>query len=327
MTGIKEVLAQFKKKHILVIGDIMMDHYIKGTVERISPEAPVPVVNVQQFDDRLGGAGNVACNIVAYGAKASLLTIIGKDDAGKKIVSILKKNKISTNAVIKSTNRITTVKARVIGNNHQLLRFDVEQTNAITTEEELQVFNKLKDLISTTNIDAVILEDYNKGLLTNSLIRSIIAYCNLQSIPTLVDPKKHNFFAYKNATLFKPNLKETKESLEYGILPVSKDLVKATLMLRKKMKHKLTFITLAEKGIFYFESLKKNKIVPTSARAVSDVSGAGDTVIATMALSLVSGLSLDQIANLSNIAGGIVCEKPGVVTIHLPQLIHECEAI
>ena len=327
MNNISATIKNFKSKHIAVIGDVMIDHYITGKVERISPEAPVPVVSVNSFDDRAGGAANVALNIRALGAKCSLFSIIGNDVHGKKLTTICKSKKINTEGLIASSNRMTTLKARVIGNNHQLLRFDHETTEDILSADEQKLITAFKNYSKKNKLDAVVLEDYNKGVLTKNLIHEIIAYCNKQGIPTLVDPKKKNFFEYKNCTLFKPNLKEIKDSLhDISIQPELKNLQQASSLFQKKIGNKISVITLAEKGIFFHQK-NNSEIVPAHIRNIADVSGAGDTVVSVLALGLASQMDLHDIAWLGNLAGGLVCEEPGVVTIDLKKLESEINKI
>ncbi len=319
MGATTNIFAQFKNKHIVVIGDVMIDHYIIGKVERISPEAPVPIVHAQTFDNRLGGASNVALNIVALGAQASILSVIGNDANGSIMKKLFTKQKINHSHLVLDKNRITTLKARIIGNNHQLLRYDVEQTDAINKDAETNIVEGFKKILLSKKIDAVIFEDYNKGVLTPAVIKNLISICIKNKIPTLVDPKKNNFFEYKNVSLFKPNLKEINESLQIAVTPDIASLEQACKELQKNMPHTTTLVTLADKGMYY-KTAKSQNIVPTSIRQVADVSGAGDTVIAIAALGLAANLDLDTIAQLANLAGGIVCEKPGVVSIDLAQL-------
>ena len=327
MNSILEAIKNFKNKHIAVIGDVMIDHYIVGKVDRISPEAPVPVVNVNSFDDRAGGAANVALNICALNAKCSLFSVIGNDVHGKKLTSICKSKKINTEGLIASSERMTTLKARVIGNNHQLLRFDHETTADISTVDEQKMISTFKNYCKKNKLDAVVLEDYNKGVLTKNAITEIIVFCNQQGIPTLVDPKEKNFFEYKNCTLFKPNLKEIRDSFQdVSIQPELNSLLQASKLLQKKIGNQISIVTLAEKGIFFHQK-NKAEIVPAHIRNIADVSGAGDTVVSVLALGLASNLDLHDIASLGNLAGGLVCEEPGVVTIDLQKLLAEVKQL
>ena len=320
----KQVVEQFKTKRILVIGDVMIDSYVRGTVNRISPEAPVPIVSLQKDEDRLGGAANVAINLVSMGATAIICSVIGNDKSGEKMVALLAENSISSEGLIFSTDRQTTVKTRVIGNNQHLLRIDSEQTDDITASEENELVLKVKEILNQ-QVDAIIFEDYNKGVLTERVIQQIIEFANSKNIPTTVDPKNKNFFAYKNVTLFKPNLKELKEGVgmkfSFTDLP---NFEKAVEVLEGKLSNTISFVTLSEHGVFIKDKNNKHYI-PAHIRNIADVSGAGDTVISLATLCLTAGLSIKEIAEIANLAGGLVCEKSGVVSIDKDLLIEEVE--
>ena len=320
----KEVIEQFKQKRILVIGDVMIDAYLRGNVNRVSPEAPVPIVSLQKEEDRLGGAANVAINLVAMGASAIICSVIGKDKSGDKMVELLKENNISSEGLIFSSNRQTTVKTRIIGNNQHLLRVDSEQTDDINKIEEEQLISKVESILKG-EIDAIIFEDYNKGVLTENTIQRIIALANAKGIYTTVDPKNKNFFAYKNVSLFKPNLKELKEGVGMNFSFSDKDqFEKAVLKLEEKLENKVSFITLSEHGVFIKDNNSQHYI-SAHIRNIADVSGAGDTVISLATLCLTAGLSIKEIAEVANLAGGLVCEKSGVVSIDRDLLIEEVE--
>ncbi len=320
----KQVVEQFKTKRILVIGDVMIDSYVRGTVNRISPEAPVPIVSLQKDEDRLGGAANVAINLVSMGATAIICSVIGNDKSGEKMVTLLAENSISSEGLIFSADRQTTVKTRVIGNNQHLLRIDSEQTDDITASEENELVLKVKEILNQ-QVDAIIFEDYNKGVLTERVIQQIIEFANSKNIPTTVDPKNKNFFAYKNVTLFKPNLKELKEGVgmkfSFTDLP---NFEKAVEVLEGKLSNTISFVTLSEHGVFIKDKNNKHYI-PAHIRNIADVSGAGDTVISVATLCLTAGLSIKEIAEIANLAGGLVCEKSGVVSIDKDLLIEEVE--
>ena len=320
----KQVVEQFKTKRILVIGDVMIDSYVRGTVNRISPEAPVPIVSLQKDEDRLGGAANVAINLVSMGATAIICSVIGNDKSGEKMVTLLAENSISSEGLILSADRQTTVKTRVIGNNQHLLRIDSEQTDDITASEENELVLKVKEILNQ-QVDAIIFEDYNKGVLTERVIQQIIEFANSKNIPTTVDPKNKNFFAYKNVTLFKPNLKELKEGVgmkfSFTDLP---NFEKAVEVLEGKLSNTISFVTLSEHGVFIKDKNNKHYI-PAHIRNIADVSGAGDTVISLATLCLTAGLSIKEIAEIANLAGGLVCEKSGVVSIDKDLLIEEVE--
>ncbi len=320
----KKVVEQFKTKRILVIGDVMIDAYVRGTVNRISPEAPVPIVSLQKDEDRLGGAANVAINLVSMGATAIICSVIGNDKSGEKMVTLLAENSISSEGLIFSADRQTTVKTRVIGNNQHLLRIDSEQTDDITASEENELVLKVKEILNQ-QVDAIIFEDYNKGVLTERVIQQIIEFANSKNIPTTVDPKNKNFFAYKNVTLFKPNLKELKEGVGMKFTFSEKEQFEnAVSKLESKLNNKVSFVTLSEHGVFIKDD-KEQHYIPAHIRNIADVSGAGDTVISLATLCLTAGLPIRQIAEIANLAGGLVCEKSGVVSIDKDLLIEEVE--
>lgn len=324
--NIDTLFNQFSNKKIAVVGDVMLDAYLRGGVFRVSPEAPVPIVSLEKEEDRLGGAANVALNLVSLGAKAIICSVIGSDRDGDRLIDLLKEQGISSDGIVQSSFRKTTVKTRVIGNNQQLLRIDAEQTDNITAAEEDQIISKIEKLLDQ-GIDALIFEDYNKGVLTERVISTVIAKCKERNVITTVDPKKDNFLSYKGVTLFKPNLKELKEGLNvhFSILN-KKDFESAVDSLEKLLGNEITFITLSEHGVF-IKNESDQHYVPAHLRNISDVSGAGDTVISVATLCLALGLSVKQIAEIANLAGGLVCEKSGVVSIELDQLKSEMEKI
>jgi rfaE bifunctional protein kinase chain/domain len=319
----KSVFEQFNGKRILVIGDVMIDAYMRGKVNRISPEAPVPIVSLEKVEDRLGGAANVAINLEAMGAKPIICSVVGTDSYGTDLKNLLEEANISSEGLVFSERRKTTVKTRVIGNNQQLLRIDSEQTNPISANEEAALLDLVKRLISM-GLDGIIFEDYNKGVLTPVIISSVIQLANENGIVTTVDPKKDNFFEYKNVTLFKPNLKELKEGLgvDFSFVKEPKKFEEAIDELESKLNNHISFVTLSEHGVFIKKSDKKN-YAQAHIRNIADVSGAGDTVISIATLCLVIGLEAGLIAEISNIAGGLVCEKSGVVSISKKQLLEE----
>lgn len=319
---LKSIFSQFGTKKIVVLGDIMLDAYMIGHVSRISPEAPVPIVSLEQEDERLGGAANVALNLISLGAQVTLCSVIGNDRDGEKLTELIKKNGISSEGIVKSNDRKTTVKTRILGNNQQLLRIDSEQTNDISTGEEHALLSKIDELIKS-GIDALIFEDYNKGTLSKTLIHQVIEKCNANNIITTVDPKKKNFFEYQGVTLFKPNLKELKEGLNVSIdVKDKQSFDSAVTQLRAKLKHKITFITLSERGV-YIKDEDSEHHIPAHLRNIADVSGAGDTVISVATLCLSVGLPIELVASISNLAGGLVCEKSGVVSIEKEELYKE----
>lgn len=322
----KLINSKFSKLRIAVIGDVMLDRYLYGSVDRISPEAPVPVVNIQKKEDRPGGAANVAINLKSIGVTPVLFSVIGKDEAGKKLFHLLSNSGIDTSNIISSKLRITTSKTRVLSKNHQMIRFDEEVQNDISDSEADSLFTIIAKQIQSKKIDAVIFEDYNKGVLIDSLIEVLMDLFSIKKIPVLVDPKKKNFFAYDGVTVFKPNLREAREALGKNFGISLKELNEAHNELAKNLSHKYTLITLGENGA-YINDGRSGKIIPAQIRNVSDVSGAGDTVIAVMAAAIASGANAFDAALLSNLAGGIVCEKAGVVSIEKQKLLSELKEI
>ena len=313
----------FNGKRVLVVGDVMTDAYINGQVTRMSPEAPVPVVDLQTQEQRIGGAGNVALNLIALGAKAILASVIGQDAPGQELQQMLSKAGIQTDALIASSERKTTIKTRVISNGKQLLRIDSEDQHDLSNTE-MQVLQKAILQLLNQGIDGLLLEDYNKGVLTTELIEWLISEANARQIPIAVDPKKKNFFAYKGCTLFKPNLKELKEGLQIDF-NYQKDpsaLHKAIEQLQNQLDSQYTFVTLSEHGVQLYDG-NTHHHQPAHIRNIADVSGAGDTVIATTCLCLICGASPSLIAALANLAGGLVCESPGVVSINKEKLLEE----
>ena len=319
----KDLFDKFNGLRILVIGDVMLDAYVMGKVNRISPEAPVPIVSLENEDARIGGAGNVALNLLALGAKPIICGVIGEDSSGDKLLNLFEKNGISTDGLVKSMARKTTVKTRVISNKQQLLRIDSESTFPLLESEGIKLNDTIQNIINQ-GVDGIIFEDYNKGVLTDSVIQNTIKIAKEKDIPTAVDPKKENFLSYKGVSLFKPNLKELKEGLNLNFdFNSNKDLFeKGIEVLEEKLQNEISFVTLSENGVFIKNQTEKY-YVPAHMRSISDVSGAGDTVIAVATLCLISGASTKQIAEISNLAGGLVCEKSGVVSISKNDLLKE----
>jgi D-glycero-beta-D-manno-heptose-7-phosphate kinase len=323
---LESYIRSFEGKRILVVGDVMIDAYLKGKVTRISPEAPVPIVNFSAREERLGGAANVALNIQALGGIPILTSIIGDDEEGNRLEKLLTDHGMESTGMVRSTGRMTTVKTRVIGNNQQLLRVDREQTNPITTEEENALVKRVENLFKN-GLDALIFEDYNKGTLTPRVISELIKLAEMHNVPTAVDPKKDNFFEYKNVTLFKPNLKELKEGLNVDFeFSQGGAFEHAVSELEAILNPKISFITLSEHGVFIKNQAEKHYI-PAHLRNIADVSGAGDTVISVAALCLAANVPIESLAQLSNLAGGLVCEKVGVISINKEDLIREANKL
>ena len=319
------IFEKFNSLNVLIIGDVMIDSYIWGKVERISPEAPVPVVRVTKKENRLGGAANVALNIQSLGACPYICAVIGDDSDGENFLSLLKAQGLSDEGLIKIKTRPTTVKTRIIAHNKQIARVDAETERNLSSSNSLLVLNKIKQIIADHRIDAIIFEDYDKGLITKELIDKTVKLAETMGIITVVDPKKRNFHAYKCVQLFKPNLKELREGLKIEIDPSNiEQIEQAVEKLKKQLGAKTVMLTLSEHGV-YVSSANGNKHIPAHKRNIADVSGAGDTVIATAALCLAAGLNEFKTAEIANLAGGLVCEHVGVVPIDKARLLIEVD--
>jgi rfaE bifunctional protein kinase chain/domain len=323
----EKLFHQFTQIKVAVIGDVMLDTYWWGKVERISPEAPVPVVAVSKKEQRIGGAGNVALNLCSLGAAVSVISVVGKDDDGEQLTKLFADNGISTKYVVYSEARITTNKIRIISRNQHMMRLDAELTNDINITDEEKLLFAFEAYIVAESPNVVVLEDYNKGVLTEKAIAKIIALCKQHNIITTVDPKRKNFFAYNGVDIFKPNLKEVKEGLNLLSDTISLDILKDIhLQLQQKLQHQISFITLSEKGVFYNDSAAA-AIIPTHIRSIADVSGAGDTVIAVASLVYAATKNIALMADIANIAGGLVCEEVGTVAIDKEKLLQECKTL
>lgn len=302
----------FAGKRIAVVGDLMLDRYFWGSVARISPEAPVPVVEVESESIRLGGAANVANNIASLGGIPVMIGVIGKDDAGNTLKKIVEEQGFPTTGIVLDESRPTTIKTRVIAHSQHVVRIDREGKRDIGEEVQLQLLKSLELQLDT--LEGIILEDYNKGVLTKSLIVRIIELARKKKKIVAVDPKFNNFFEYRNVTIFKPNRKETEEALGTR-LSTSEDITKAGRKLMDQLGAENVLLTLGESGMSLFEKNGTISTIPTAARRVADVSGAGDTVIATLTMALASGANIGESATLANLAGGIVCGEVGIVPI------------
>ena len=329
MTDFEKLTTEVSSQQVLIIGDVMIDSYLWGNVDRISPEAPVPIVAVNRRESRLGGAAYVALNIQAMGAKPIMCTVLGNDEKSNEFVDLMKAANMNTAGVIKSDERVTTVKFRILGNNVQLLRVDEEITSPLSENDENALIAKVEELLNTTEINAIIFQDYDKGNITQRVIAEVTTMAKAKGIPTTVDPKKRNFGNFTNVTLFKPNLKELREGLNIDIKDVTIDeLRKAADVLHKKQGIDFVFVTLSEKGAYicdYRTAEPRQVHVPAHLRSISDVSGAGDTVISVATLCLALGLDIENIIKYSNLAGGIVCESVGVVPIERNRFYSELE--
>ena len=315
------LFSGFNSKKVLVVGDAMIDAYMWGEINRMSPEAPVPVVEVKKHENRLGGAANVALNLQSMGATPILCSVIGNDSQSILFKELIQNANLSNKGLLTSKERRTTLKTRVIAENKHQLRIDEEDTHPITCETEF--LNLIQELIA--DVDVVILQDYNKGVLTAKVIAKVIEIANTKNIPTIVDPKKQNFLAYKNCTIFKPNLAEIKAGMNIDFNPdITQEIEKAAADLRELLNAKGVLLTLSGRGICI--NTKENFThTPAFKRNIIDVSGAGDTVIAVAALCLASNMDFINLSLLSSLAGGMVCEEVGVVPIQKEKLLIEAK--
>jgi len=316
----------FNNLNVLIIGDVMIDRYLSGSVNRISPEAPVPVVQLLHRDNRLGGAANVALNVRALGATPYLCSVVGKDDNAQTFLDLLPEQGLSPKAILQSEERVTTVKTRVMATGQQLLRVDQEVTNDLSDADADAVINCVRTYLDQRDIHVILFQDYNKGVLSRKVIREVMLEAVKRDIPTAVDPKFNNFWSYKHVTLFKPNLKEIRAQITDGVEVTAESLRRAAKHIRSKLGNQYTLITLSEKGLYY-EDNGKDAIIPTQPRSIADVCGAGDTVVSITALGLALGLDMKEVALLANLAGGQVCERIGVVPVNKLQLQQEYEAL
>jgi D-glycero-beta-D-manno-heptose-7-phosphate kinase len=322
-----KLFHDFSQLKVAVIGDVMLDTYWWGNVDRISPEAPVPVVAVSKKEQRIGGAGNVALNIASLGAAVSMISVLGNDDDGDQLTALLKQNRIQTKYTVRSKRRITTNKIRIISRNQHMMRLDAEVADDINKEDEDGLLYAFENYIAAETPDVLVFEDYNKGILTTGVISRVISLCRKHNILTTVDPKRKNFFAYQGVDIFKPNLKEVKDGLNLMPETISLSVLKDMhLLLQEKLQHRISLITLSEKGVFY-QRENEASVIPTHIRSVADVSGAGDTVIAVASLVYAATKDVKLMAEVANIAGGLVCEEVGTVAINAQKLLAECKHI
>lgn len=322
-----QLFQQFSTVKAGVVGDVMLDTYWWGHVDRISPEAPVPVVALEKKEYRIGGAGNVALNLASLGARATMFSVIGEDTEGETLRQLLAENGIQASYLAESAGRKTTSKSRIISRNQQMMRLDSETTRDLSAAEEDLLLGKVAQYIGQEKPQVIIFEDYNKGVLTERVITEVIALCRRQGILTAVDPKRKNFFAYRGVDIFKPNLKEVKEGLNLLLeeinLPALREIHE---LLREKLQHHISFITLSEKGVFY-ENEAGCRVLPSHLRNIADVSGAGDTVIAVASVVYACTKDSRMMAEIANIAGGLVCEIVGTAAIDKKQLLEECKLL
>ncbi len=314
---LKKIFKSLNGKTVAIVGDLMLDRYVWGQVKRISPEAPVPIVEVENESVRLGGAANVSNNINSLGGIPLLLGVVGNDISGKLLKEISIEQGSDPSGIIVDDARPTTVKTRVIAFNQHVVRIDNESRSEISKSTQIKIMEILKSNIS--KIDAIIFQDYNKGVIVKDLIHNIISLAKAHDKIITVDPKYNNFFEYKNVFVFKPNRKETEEAL--GIkLNDQHTLESAGKKLLESLHSNNVIITRGEYGMSIFKNNSEVKHIPTTARKVADVSGAGDTVISTLTMAITAGADIYEAAVLANTAGGIVCADVGIVPIDKEEL-------
>ncbi|MEO8590789.1 MAG: bifunctional ADP-heptose synthase [Flavobacteriales bacterium] len=326
-TGIASFLENAERTTVLVVGDVMVDAYLWGRIDRISPEAPVPVVQVTERSARLGGAANVALNLKALGATPIVVSVVGADDNASLLLKLFAEQGLDARGLMRSTARRTTVKTRVISAQQHVVRVDEEQDDDLSPADAGRMVDTITALMRSAKPGVLVFEDYNKGVLSEPVITGAIAAAKAAGVPTAVDPKKKNFFAYRGVDLFKPNLKELREGLKMDVDPADRENVnQAVVQLEKNLGNRISLITLSEHGAFVHEGDAATTIA-AHHRKIIDVSGAGDTVIAVAALALAQGLPAQSLAELANLAGGLVCEEVGVVPIDKQRFRAECERL
>jgi len=311
-------IDRFPATRILVVGDIVLDHYIWGKVSRISPEAPVPVVNVTKESLLLGGATNVVQNIHALGGSVSVCGVIGSDQAGTQVLQLLRSQHIPTDGLLVDEGRPTTIKTRIIAHSQQVVRFDRETKEGIGKDLHRRIFEQVKRNIAT-GLDGIVLSDYCKGVVTNDLVHDIVKIARKNNIIVAVDPKVSHFNMYRGVTILTPNANEASIGSKVDITD-EESLLRAGTLLLKRLNCAAVLITRGELGMSLFEHGKKVTHIPTVAREVFDVTGAGDTVIATLTLAMASGASMTDAARISNYAAGIVVGIVGTAAVKQDQL-------
>ena len=324
---LRNLFEDFGDKRVLIIGDVMIDAYIYGKVSRISPEAPVPIVDVCEKTARLGGAANVALNIKSLDATPILCSVIGNDEGGFEISQLLFDEKMTTDGLVTGINRKTTKKYRIMGNSSQMLRIDEENSHPLTSKEEKMFLTRIQEILADEDIHVIIFQDYDKGSITPAIIKYVTKWAQEHCVPVVVDPKKRNFLRYHDVTLFKPNLKEMTEGLGIKVDAGDIDSIqKGIKKLHDVLHPQMTMVTLSEHGIAIQE---QNHFAhfPAHLRNITDVSGAGDTVISVAALCVACGIHPDEIAQLANLAGGLVCEHIGVSPINKEHFLQEAMKI
>jgi rfaE bifunctional protein kinase chain/domain len=323
-TDFKSLFEKLTNLKVMIIGDVMIDTYLWGNVGRVSPEAPVPIVSGVIEENRLGGAANVALNVKAMGAVPILCSVIGDDDRGKLILELMEEQLLSDIGLIVDDHRVTTQKTRIISGNKHLLRVDEEMDLFLGKRIQDEFLELISSLLESGGIDAIIMQDYDKGVLTPRVISEVISASERVAVPVLVDPKFRSFDLYRKVKLFKPNFKELVRGLDLDITKKEIDkLADAVKTFQSKQQIENLLVTLSDQGVMNSGN-GEHVHIPAIKREITDVSGAGDTVIAVASLGILAGLSPSEVAALSNLAGGQVCEKAGVVPINSEKLLEEC---
>ena len=314
---LSEIFNEAQQQQVIVFGDLMVDEYLWGDVTRISPEAPVPIINISSAQLRFGGAANVAFNLANLGQIPLLVGLVGDDRMGNHFLDMLDKQGLPTKGILMLPDRPTTVKTRIIGNNQHIARVDQETAEPVSTKIQEKLFEIFVTQADSTS--AILIQDYNKGVVVPPLVRHIIDLAQRQGKIVTVDPKFENFFEFENSTLFKPNTKEVEEALAIRIRN-DEDVIMAGKKLLSRLHCQAVLITRGSKGMALLESNGESTFVETRARTVADVSGAGDTVIATLTFALTGGANMKEAVTLSNFAAGQVCEEVGVVPVNREKL-------
>ncbi|MDD2424070.1 MAG: D-glycero-beta-D-manno-heptose-7-phosphate kinase [Candidatus Cloacimonetes bacterium] len=318
----KELIKKIWRKKVIVLGDMMLDSYQWGKVDRISPEAPVPIIAIDKEEFRLGGAANVALNLAALGAQAYPIGVVGSGPNAKILRKLFKQHKLDVDGMISEKGRKTTIKTRILAVNQQVVRIDIEDSSWISQDTENEVLSKITAQIKTA--DLMIIEDYNKGLLSERLISETLKLCKEHNVPVAVDPKQKNFFAYQEVDIFKPNYLELQNNL--GVkFESEEDFFAGAAKSLELLKCKYLVVTHGAKGMYIFSTGSPTQHLPTFAREVYDVSGAGDTVISALALAYSTGAEIKQAAAFANHAAAVVCGKLGTATANSQEILASYE--
>lgn len=323
MNTLEDIFESFKSKTVLVVGDAILDHYMRGKVSKISPEAPVPVLTLESEEKRLGGAANVALNIRALGATPILCSVVGDDEDGKAFEQMLNREQMPNKGIIRSQNRVTTSKLRIAAGLQQMIRVDQEDTHSLADLDQKSLLHHIRNLLD--ECDLVIFQDYDKGTINPEVIHETIKLAKKKTIPIAVDPKRKNFTEYQGVSLFKVNAIGLKESLQIAFDATDERQLRAAAeSLKLSVKSDNYLITLSKKGLFYDSGKYAGKL-DVHPRQISEILGAGDTVISIAGLCVMLNLPLEFTAELANIGGGIVCELPGAVPINKEMLLEEAK--